>query len=186
VGQPLVRPERGTAERESAMTRVGVCTIGVAIMLLIVEIANAQEASKMKETKTPINTSGMTTGKFGQIAAKARAMEDAKSCGQRNWGEFTPFSLEQLAGGKVKRIRVVRAETYRISSARKPEEVRATIEKIWSRKFGWKACQIEWAEWAPWSIQAELEFEDGKKGVLITDGWHVALQDHEGHNWFVR
>jgi len=134
----------------------------------------------------PIVTDGMTTGEFGQILEKARAMEKAKSCGRRIWEEGKPFSLEELAGAKVKRIRVVRAETYKISPAPKPEEVRATVEKMWSRKFGWMACQIEWDEGALWSIQAELEFEDGKKGVLITDGWHVALQDHDGHNWFVR
>ena len=134
----------------------------------------------------PIVTDGMTTGEFGQILEKARAMEKAKSCGRRMLEEGKPFSLEELAGAKVKRIRVVRAETYKIWPAPKPEEVRATVEKIWSRKFGWMACQIEWDEGALWSIQAELEFEDGKKGVLITDGWHVALQDHDGHNWFVR
>ena len=113
-------------------------------------------------------------------------MEKAKSCGRRMWEERKPFSLEELAGAKVKKVRVGRAETYKISPAPKPEEVSATVEKMWSRRFGWMACQIEWDERALWSIQAELEFEDGKKRVLITDGWHVALQDHDGHNWFVR
>ena len=154
--------------------------------MLIMGIAHAQKGSNVKEPKAPIDTSGMTTGEFGEIPGKARAMDDANSCGQRKWEELTPFRLEQLAGGKVKRIRVLRAEAYKISPAPKVEDVRATIDKVWSQKFVWMACRIAWDEAALWSIQAELDFEDGKKGVLITDGWHVALQDHDGHNWFVR
>src|SRR5258707_2506672 len=98
----------------------------------------------------PIVTDGMTTGEFGQILEKARAMEKAKSCGRRMLEDRKPFTLEELAGAKVKRIRVVRAETYKIWPAPKPEEIRATVEKMWSRKFGRMACQIEWADGALW------------------------------------
>ncbi|HMD39606.1 MAG TPA: hypothetical protein VKH15_10005 [Candidatus Acidoferrum sp.] len=37
-----------------------------------------------------------------------------------------------------------------------------------------------------WSIESILVFEDGKQGVLITDGSHVALKDHDGKSWFFR
>ncbi len=167
------------------MNGAGLCRIGMAIVVLTA-VAHAQVAPKKEENRAPIVTDGMTTGEFGQILEKARAMEKAKSCGQRIRERGKPFSLEELAGAKVKRIRVVRAETYKIWPAPKPEQAREMIEKVWSRKFGWMACQIEWDEGALWSVEAELEFEDGKKGALITDGWHVAIQDHEGHNWFGR
>jgi hypothetical protein len=35
-------------------------------------------------------------------------------------------------------------------------------------------------------LEAVIEFEDGKRSALITDGEHVALQDHESKNWFFR
>ena len=156
------------------------------VIVTLTAIGCAQVGPKNKERYTPIVTDGMTTGEFGQIREKARAMERAKNCGQRMWKEGMPFSLEELAGAKVKRIQVVRAETYKISPAPKPEQVRMAIEKVWSRKFESMGCQIEWDEAVMWTVEAELEFEDGKKGTLITDGWHVAIQDHDGHNWFVR
>lgn len=167
---------------KSTLKKAGVWAGGAAIVVLIAGIVYVQ----INATKTPVDISGMTImDDSGQILAKARAMEDAKNCGQRKWGESPAFSLEQLAGGKVKRIRVMRASgRFKGAPLPKPEEVRATVEKIWSRKFGVGMCQIEWDEGAFWSIQAELEFKDGSKGVLITDGRHVALQDHDGHNRF--
>jgi hypothetical protein len=99
------------------------------------------------------------------------------------------ISLGELAGGKLKAIHVVRAERYKGAPAPRAEQVRTNVEKVWLRRFGWMACQIGWSEgmtWSGWLVEAELEFEDGKKGLLITDGLHVALQDHEGHNWFLR
>lgn len=167
---------------KSALKKPGAYAIGVAIVVSIAGIVYVQ----INATKTPIDVSGMTMDESGQILAKARAMEDGKSCGQRRWGEDRPFSVEQWAGGKVKRIRVVRASgRFKGWPAPKREDARATVEKVWSEKFVVGTCQIEWEERAFWSIQAELEFKDGNKGVLITDGWHVALQDHDGHNWFL-
>jgi hypothetical protein len=48
------------------------------------------------------------------------------------------------------------------------------------------AWGIVWDEGTWWSIESAVEFEDGKKGLLITDGLHVALRDHDGKNWFFR
>jgi hypothetical protein len=31
-----------------------------------------------------------------------------------------------------------------------------------------------------WSINAEIEFDDGKRGALLTDGWHVRLKAQDG------
>lgn len=165
------------------MKRAELCRMGMAVVLLTA-VAHPQTPNN-KESHPLIVTDGMTTSEFGQVFAKANAMEDAKSCGARYWDVPKPFSLEELAGAKVRKIRVLRAETYRKARAPKPEAVRAMVDKVWSRKFGWKSCQIQWSEPTFWSILANLEFEDGKVGVLITDGLHVALQDHDGHSWFV-
>ena len=152
--------------------------------MLTVCISQAQEAATKKQT-TLIDTTGMTTGAFHEIPAKARAMENAKSCGRITREEGKSFNLEELAGAKVKQIRVVKAERYQGQPAPKPEEIRVIVESVWSKSFGFARCQIEWDELVVWSIQAELVFEDGKIGVLITDGRrHVAMQDHDGHIWF--
>lgn len=156
--------------------------LGAALVWMwLAGITRGQETAK-KENAPPIDTSGMTADNNG-IHGKIRAMDDGKNCGRRTleWGHS--ISLEELAGGKVKRIRVVSIEAFK---GGKPEDAREKVKKVWSKKYGWMACEIMWDEGFFLSVEAELEFEDGKKGVLITDGWHVALQDHEGHNWFLR
>jgi len=161
----------------------GACKAFLAAMLTV-RILQAQEAATKKQTML-IDTSGMTTGAFNEIPAKARAMEEAKSCGRTTREEGKSFNLEELAGAKVKQIRVVKAESYQGQPAPKPEEIRVIVERVWSKRFGFARCQIEWDELVVWWIQAELVFEDGKIGVLITDGRrHVVLQDHDGHIWF--
>jgi len=155
-------------------------------LLMVAGIAGGQEAAKKKENETPIETNGMTAAEFSELARKVRAMDDGKHCGRRGLDFGKTISLEELAGGKVKAIRVVRAETYRGAPAVKAGEARAKVERVWSGRFGFMNCEIGWAEPMLWSVEAELEFEDGKKGVLITDGWHVAMVDHDGNNWFLR
>jgi hypothetical protein len=94
-------------------------------------------------------------------------------------------NVSDLAAGKVKKIRVLRT-----SSTFKPvkhEELQRMLLKVWlSTTLECCACGIEWDEMTFWSIDAALEFEDGKKGVLITDGTHVAMQDHDGRKLFFR
>ena len=153
--------------------------------LMITTIGWAQETAKT-EIGTQIVTAGMTAAEFREIAGKVRAMDDGKNCGHRTLEYRQTIRLEELAGGKVKTIRVVRAESFKGAPALKAEEVKAKVEKVWSAKFGWMACTIQWAEPTLWSVEAELVFEDGKKGVSITDGWHVALRDHDGNTWFLR
>jgi hypothetical protein len=61
-----------------------------------------------------------------------------------------------------------------------------TVLSVWNGKFQFSTCFIGWAEPNWWSVEARLEFVDGKQGVLVTDGTHVALKDHDGATWFFR
>jgi hypothetical protein len=45
---------------------------------------------------------------------------------------------------------------------------------------------MAWAEPNLWFVEARLEFEDGKEGLLITDGGSVVLQGHDGMTWYIR
>ena len=76
----------------------------------------------------PIVTDGMTTGEFGQILEKARAMEKAKSCGRRMLEEGKPFSLEELAGAKVKDEPVVIDQNW--ITSRKPDDLQQFSDAI--------------------------------------------------------
>jgi hypothetical protein len=60
------------------------------------------------------------------------------------------------------------------------------VRKVWQGSFQSADCGILWSEGNMWSIEFALEFEDGKQGLLITDGRHVALCDHDAKNWFFR
>jgi len=79
--------------RTRTMKSAGLRRIGMAIVALTA-VSCAQVAPKKEEKRTPIVTDGMTTGEFGQSPEKARAMEEAKSCGRRMWEEGKPFALE--------------------------------------------------------------------------------------------
>jgi hypothetical protein len=37
-----------------------------------------------------------------------------------------------------------------------------------------------------WNIRATVEYEDGKKSTMLTDGLHVQVQDREGKYWYMR
>jgi hypothetical protein len=94
------------------------------------------------------------------------------------------LTTEDLAGGKVKAIRVLRA--VRWGKPPKPKELRTIMEKVWEGRVPGAACGILWDEVSLWSVEAALEFQDGKRGLLVTDGSHIALKDHDGRIWFTR
>ncbi len=105
-----------------------------------------------------------------------------KSCEGRYLNR--PTSVADFIGGRIKDIRVVRFDRAIGFSA--TEELRNSVRKVWLGEFQYAACQINWAEFSLWSIEAIVEFEDGKRSELLTDGSHVALQDHDGKSWFFR
>jgi hypothetical protein len=91
------------------------------------------------------------------------------------------FSMEDFVGGKIKTIRVI-SHDPRLTSDQIKEEVR----KVWLGIFHYATCQIEWAEGSMWNIRATVEYEDGKKSTILTDGLHVQVQDREGKYWYMR
>jgi hypothetical protein len=94
-------------------------------------------------------------------------------------------NVSDLAAGKVKTIRVL--HTNSTFKPAQPEELQRMLLKVWlSTTLECCSCGIIWDEGNFWSVDAALEFEDGKKGILITDGTHVAMQDHDGRKLFFR
>jgi hypothetical protein len=105
-------------------------------------------------------------------------------CGGYNRYLDHPTTVEDFVRGKVKSIQIVRFAPGRSSPTHK--DLRNTVRNVWQGKFRSVSCQIDWDEGAIWSIEAVVEFEDGKRSELITDGTHVALQGHDGKSWFLR
>jgi hypothetical protein len=90
-----------------------------------------------------------------------------------------PTTVGAFIGGKAIVLRVL----HTVGS---PSDVPKTLEKVWNGQFQTAWCRIDWAEMTLWSIEANVEFEDGKQAKLYTDGSHVAFQDHAGNSWFIR
>jgi hypothetical protein len=118
------------------------------------------------------------------IAADVKRL-DHTDCKQVPSRYNSETSVSELAAGKVKTIRVL--HTLSTFKPAKAEDIRRMLLQVWLSKTNeCCACGIEWDEGTFWSIDAALEFEDGRKGILITDGTHVAMQDHDGRKLFFR
>jgi hypothetical protein len=89
-----------------------------------------------------------------------------------------PTAVGAFIGGKAIVLRV-------LHTAGSPSDVPKTLEKVWNGQFQTAWCHIGWDEGALWSIEANVEFEDGKQAKLFTGGSHVAFQDHAGNSWFI-
>ncbi len=91
------------------------------------------------------------------------------------------LSVESFVGGKVKSIHVVRYDP-RLT----PFQIREEVQRVWLGLFWDASSYMGWAEGSIWNIDASVEYEDGKRSSLITDGGHVRVQDREGKYWFIR
>jgi hypothetical protein len=93
-------------------------------------------------------------------------------------------TVEAFVGGKVKAIRVVR---FRGPGETKPAEIQSRVMEVWSGVFIYPSCFQAWSELTIWNLEAYIEYEDGKRGLIVMDGSvHVAVQDRKGQFWFMR
>ncbi len=124
---------------------------------------------------------------YGELRKAADRLESPSCNGGYHFLEH-PTTVGDFVSGKVKAIHVVRNLPLRPgrNQPRTAEEVRETVRKVWQGKFQVAFCQIAWSEPTFWSLEAVVEFEDGKRSPLITDGVHVALQDYKGNSAFFR
>lgn len=95
-----------------------------------------------------------------------------------------PTSVAEFVGGRVKANRIIRFVPRKGLST--GEELHSEARKIWLGMFQSASCQIMWDEGVLWSIDAEVQFSDARKGTLLSDGMHVSVQDHNGRRWFLR
>jgi hypothetical protein len=154
-----------------------------------------QTATRAQTTPAPAApSSGLTLDQIFVDAKKPTAWNDPhwKIQDDRDAActEARPYfdhaiSVQELASGPAKAIHVT---AYLSTAAPKTAELdlRQRVLKVWKGEFRAGACQILWSEGAVWSIKADIEFGDGKRGSLLTDGVHVRLQAHDGKIWYFR
>ena len=72
------------------------------------------------------------------------------------------------------------------STAISPEAIRAIVLQVWRGLFRSATCRVMWAESTWWGIGATVEYEDGSRADLLTDGGHVGVRDRKGRTWYIR
>jgi len=147
------------------------------LVLLLCEGAHAKAQGSSPRIRVDAVAS-----EFSVLDADAKALSAGCGGGYRILEH--PTAVGEFEGENVKAIRVVRFARSQTSQPRK--ELQQNFLKVWQGKFQAVYCYLPWDELALWSIEAEVEFQDGKRGTLITDGMHVALQDHDGKGWYFR
>jgi hypothetical protein len=143
--------------------------------------AHAQNPAKSENALPKILVDDVKRDGVGELNESLKAIEQP-TCTNSRSGYLT---VSDLVGGKVNVIRVTHT-LWRLRNPPTAEDLKETVREVWQRKFQGADCRILWSEMVFWSIKAVVEFDDGKKSVLLTDGTHVALQDHDGKGWFFR
>ena len=98
---------------------------------------------------------------------------------------WEPFAKAEAipADRKVRAIRVTRV---RSDPPLTPAQIKQEVRRVWLGVFWDASCYLGWAEGNFWNIQASVEYEDGERASLLTDGGHVQVQDRQGKYWFIR
>jgi len=151
--------------------------------LLVASLSNGQKLQSPETTSPTIVVGSIMVSDFSELSRKVKILDDASCNGGSRYLEH-PTTVQEFIGVKVTTIRVVNSAPR--SNPPTAEEVQKILRRVWQGKFQSSFCQIVWSEPTFWSIESIVEFEDGKQSLLITDGVHVALQDHDGKNWFFR
>jgi hypothetical protein len=124
----------------------------------------------------------------GTLSDTRELQKDAESLSAGCGGGYRilehPTTVGEFEGENVKLIRVVGFASS--PAAPTTKDIQKELLKVWQGKFQTVYCYVPWDEGASWFVKAEVEFEDGRRSALITDGVHVALQDHGGKGWYLR
>jgi hypothetical protein len=147
--------------------------------LLILSLC-AQDSARSEQTEPAILVDSWTPADAAELGEKIKILE-AGPCQSDKGHMSQPTTVADFIGGKVKSIRLLRVAKFPTAN-----QLRGAIRRVWKGQFQGASCGIEWAEVTFWSVEAVVEFDDGKRSALITDGTHVALQDRQGNSWFLR
>jgi len=162
----------------SIMRRIGAFPIALA-WLLVMPLSRGQAPADSAATTPEIQVHAAAADR-GELERRVRILDTP--CGGRSQYLDHPISVGEFEGGKVRAIRVIRFAGLGNTPTQK--ELLDTVRRVWHGRFQSVSCYISWDEATFWTVEAVVEFEDGRQSELITDGMHVALQGHDGKSWF--
>ena len=64
--------------------------------------------------------------------------------------------------------------------------IRKTLTQLLSLEIDTTGSSIGWSEGSNWFLECRLELGIRGSARLVTDGWHIYLEDTEGYGWFAR
>ena len=168
--------------RANEMKRINVA--GVLLTWLLIAANSVSQSSGLPQAPAPdfVTDSAIPT-QSEELRRDVEVLNNAQCNGHYIYLD-RPTTIGDFVVAKTKTVRVTRPVTPTDSSAE--TSVLQILKKVWTGQFRSASCQIDWAEFTSWSVEGVVEFEDGTRGRLITDGFHVVLQDHAGKNWFIR
>ncbi len=164
--------------------------VALAILLAIVSTHCAQNAPSISRPATELTLSQIVVDarqptEWNDPQWNIRDISDPGCNGSYRTFEHD-ISLQDLAGHAVKTIHVTSYRLFPSAPSNRQKDIRQRVLEVWLGKFRTAFRQLPWAEMTSWSINAIVEFDDGKRGSLLTDGTHVRLLDHDGKFWFLR
>jgi len=160
--------------------RIGVFPVALC-WLLVMPFSLGQSTADSAASTPEIRVHAVAADR-GELEQKVRILNIP--CGGRYQYLDHPTTVGKFEDGKVRAIQVVYFAGWK--NAPTQEELRDIVRRVWQGKFQSASCQIDWDEGNIWTIEAVVEFDDGIRGELITDGSHVVLQGHDGKSHFLR
>ena len=86
----------------------------------------------------------------------------------------------------VKKKEVTRVVITRYPPKYSKARIRRAISQLFSLELYIAGSGITWSEGNNWFLECRLEFADGESAQLITDYWHLYLEDAKGYGLFAR
>ena len=141
--------------------RIGL-RVAVVFAAILTPCLHGQTAEEHERAAPKIKLRRYTVVAPGALQERVHAIERSK-CGTAT--ESTSLTTADLAGGKVKTIRVLRV--VRWNKPPESDQIKSTLLNVWLGHVQGADCGILWSEGSWWSIESALEFQDGKRGLLI-------------------
>lgn len=94
-----------------------------------------------------------------------------------------PATVASIAGAPLRRI-LVQSACWQTDPPRNWAGVVRLMEDLFRRWVHGLATGPIWANWAVDAVAADLEFEGGAVGRIVTDGRRAILLDAHGRYWF--
>jgi hypothetical protein len=185
---------KGESMRKVVSMRAVLATAGV--VCLAFATCRAQELAPPLPIPIILGTPIVVPESLLLHEVQSMSVQSCQGIAEADRSRIPAPTLQDLLGAKVKEIDIVRvtpnpSSMPSVTGTFTPPAVTA-IKRALRRRISTSDCAQHPLATAsgqiPFSgaVQADIQFEDGIKRKLITDGSSVAVQDRTGRTWFLR